>query len=380
MQSNSNRTTNRRDFTGLAARWLDRALRQNPHVPIEEADIQRIVVIKPCCLGDMLMATPALRALTQTYPDAVLSVVTDAWTRPAIETSPRVDHIIPFPESGGFRTAVQLGWNLRQYHFDMGISLDRSPVPALALRIAGIPIRSGIDSNGRGIGLTHRVVPETDQHETQLYLSTMEALGIENLTEYPEYHVPDDAVRQARALVPTNSERPLVVVHPGGAVNPGVAMLEKRWPATSFGELASLLLQEAGATVVLVGAESDRNAVETTKQFAHGPVIDLCGQLSLGELAGLVRESDLYVGNDSGTTHLASAVGTPVVAIFGPTSPNRYRPLGRRTRVCAPDESWRLSEELDLRTANRSTLPDITSVPLPAVLNACLDLLRGTSG
>ena len=377
MQNNSNRTASQRDFTGLVARWLDRALRQTPRVPVEQADIQRIVVIKPCCLGDMLMATPVLRALTQSYPDAALAVVTDSWTRPAIGSNPRVDHIIEYPDSGAIRGAVQLGWKLRQYRFDLGISLDRSPIPALAMRIAGIPYRAGIDSQGRGIGLTHRVTPEPDQHETELYLSTLTTLGIENLTEYPEYHVPDQSIIDIRSRVSTSNDRPLVIVHPGGAVNPGVEMLEKRWPATSFGELVSLLLQEAGATVALVGTETDRNAVETTKQFARGPVVDLCGQLSLEELAALIRESSLYVGNDSGTSHLASAVGTPVVTIFGPTSPRRYRPLGRRTRVCAPEAAWKASDDADLRTADRSNLPDIASVPLPAVLNACLDLLGG---
>jgi heptosyltransferase II len=380
MQTNLNQANSTRDFTGTFARLLDRVLRsRKPVSGPEDLTVERIVVIKPCCLGDMLMATPVLRALSQRFPDASLAVATGEWTQPAIETNPRVDQIIRFPESGSLRSAIQLGWLLRSYRFDLGISLDRSPASALALRIAGIPIRCGIDSQGRGVGLTSRVEPTPGQHETELYLSTLEPFDVEHLTEYPEYYVPDEATLKTRSLVPDSGDRPLVIVHPGGAVNPGVEMLEKRWPATSFGELVSLLSQEANATVVLVGTESDRNAVDTTKQFAQVPVIDLCGQLSMPELAAVTRAADLYVGNDSGTTHLASAVGTPVVAIFGPTSPNRYRPLGRKTRVCAPQASWDLQEQGDLRTMTRAQLPDISEVPLPAVLNACLDLLNGSN-
>jgi heptosyltransferase II len=358
---------------------LDRAIRPRHDVPLPlERDVQNLVVIKPCCLGDMLMATPAIRALAQRFSDAAVTVVTDAWTRPAIETSPRIDHLILYPAANPLWSAIQVAYRMRPFKFDVGVSLDRSPATALALWLAGIPVRAGIDSSSRGVGLTHRVTPEKDQHETHLYLAAIRELGIDQASEYPEYYVPDEAIRRVESMLPGSQDRRVVVIHPGGAVNPGVAMLEKRWPATNFGELAALLSQEAGATIVVAGQESDRNAVETLKQFARSPVIDLCGQLSLDEFAAICQRASLYVGNDSGVTHLASAVGTPVVAIFGPTSPNRYRPLGRRVRVCAPEESWSTPEDDDLRSVPRSSLPDIASVPLPTVLNACMELLDGS--
>lgn len=378
MQRSLKTPISNRDLTGTAARLADRLLRprRQPELP-DDDQVRNIVVIKPCCLGDMLMATPVLRALSIRYPEASITVVTGSWTQPAVETSPRIDQVIRYPETSAFRTALQLGWQLRSFSFDIGISLDRSPVPALALRLAGTPIRAGIDSHSRGIGLTHRVEPQPDQHETDLYLSVLNSAHFEHLSQYPEYHVPDDALHRISELAPIGRDRKLVVIHPGGAVNPGVAMLEKRWPATNFGELVSLIGEEANATIVLVGAESDRNAIDTVREFARYPVIDLGGRLSFTELAALCHHASLYVGNDSGATHLASAVGAPVVAIFGPTSPRRYRPLGRRTRVCAPEESWSLSDPGDLRTSDRVRLPDIAAVPLPTVLNSCLEMLNG---
>jgi heptosyltransferase II len=328
----------------------------------------------------MLMATPVLRALDQQAPNADIVGVTGSWSRPAIETSPRLSGIIDYPDGHPLQAALKLAWQLRGLEFDLGISLDRSPAPALALRFAGIPIRAGIDSANRGIGLTHSVEPAGDQHETELYSSILTALGISDVPDHPEYHVPDEELRASRDIAPAGTrEHPVVIIHPGGAVNPGVAMLEKRWPATNYGELASLLTQETGASIVLVGTESDRSAVDTVRQFARGPVLDLCGQLSLPELAAITSRASLYIGNDSGTTHLASAVGTPVVAIFGPTNPRMYRPLGRRTRICAPVESWSLEPASDLRMTDQSRrrLPDIAKVPLPEVLNACIELMEG---
>lgn len=378
MPNNSQTETERRAESGRLIRWAEGLLRprSQPHIS-EPDDIQRIVVIKPCCLGDMLMATPALRALSTHFRRAEITVVTGEWTQPAIETSPRIDQLIRYPDANSYWTAIQTARLMRPFRFDIGISLDRSPVTALSLWLAGIPVRVGINSGSRGLGLTHRVEPETGQHETDLYLSVLKSIGIESNQRDPEYAVPDDVLARVSELVPARKDRPLVVIHPGGAVNPGVAMLEKRWPATNFGELAHLLAHEAGATVVIVGSDSDREAVNTVKQFASVPVVDLCGQLSLPELAGFCKQASLYIGNDSGTTHLASAVGTPVVAIFGPTNPRRYAPTGRRTRICAPQASWDLNSDDDLRSIDRTTLPNIASVPLPNVLNACLELLGG---
>jgi heptosyltransferase II len=378
MHHNSKTQSNNLTLSDRLLGLADRALRprNQPDLP-PDVDVRNIVVIKPCCLGDMLMATPVIRSLSQRFPEADLTVATSEWSQPAIQTNPRIDHLIIYPQSNPLTTAVQVAWYMRPFKFDLGVSLDRSPVVPLALRLAGVPIRVGIASGSRGLGLTHRVVPERDQHETDLYLATLHALGIDESARNPEYHVPDDALVRVREFIPGGGDRNIVVLHPGGAVNPGVAMLEKRWPATNFGELAQLLFREANAIVVVVGTESDRGAAETLKEFAHVPVIDLCGRLSLPELAALISKASLFIGNDSGTTHLASAVGTPVVAIFGPTNPNRYRPLGRRTRICAPKESWSLEDPGDLRVTDRALLPDIANVPLPAVLNACLELLKG---
>jgi heptosyltransferase II len=378
MLHNSNPIPEPRDYTGTVSRILDFALRPRSHAnDVQEVSVQRVLIIKPCCLGDMLMATPVVRAVSQQLPEASISVATTEWTKPAIETNPRVDQVIRYPPEGTLRSAIRLGWALRSHRYDLGVSLDRSPGCALAMAVAGIPNRLGIDSNGRGIGLSHRVSPQSDQHETELYLSVIESFGFEPSKTHPEYQVPDDAIVSINQLIPDNRERKLVILHPGGAMNPGVAMLEKRWPATNFGELAALLENECNSTVVLVGSETDRDAISTTKDFARAPVIDLCGQLSLPQLAALASRADLYIGNDSGTTHLASAVGTPVVAIFGPTNPQKYRPLGRRTRICATDDSWNISGAIDLRSADRGRLPDIATVPLPTVFNACIELLEG---
>jgi heptosyltransferase II len=365
-------------LVGRLARAADRVLRPRHRlVQPHPSSVRRVAIVLPCCLGDLLMATPAIRALNQHYSRAEIVIVTQRWAAPAIESNPRVAGMIEFPGNKGPGDLTGIALKLRRERFDLGVSLDRSPTISSLLSLAGMTFRAGIDNRGRGVGLSHRATPEPRQHETELYLSVLKPLGIVHEQLEPEFFVPDDAVERVRGLVPRSDTAPLVVIHPGGAVNPGAAVLEKRWPATSFGELAALLIRERGATVVLVGAESDRSAVDTVRDFARAPVIDLCQQLSLAEVGAVCKQASLFVGNDSGVTHLASAAGTPTVALFGPTSPRRYRPLGRNAIVCAPPESWEIDADIDLRRAVPTSLPDIATVPLPLVFNTCLDLIDG---
>ncbi len=306
--------------------------------------VRRVLVLKPCCIGDVLMATPALRALRRGLPQAHIAVGVGSWSRAALEGNPDVDELI---DTGmvGIRgqyspgDVVALARRLRQGRFEAALVLDRSPVVALLPWLAGIPLRAGLDSRGRGFGLQVRVhVPRRGaRHEVDLYLDVVRAVGI-----------PVDASTEARRLrfVPAPGacaeveqlvrslglagRVPLVVIHPGGGTNPGMALALKRWPAERFGWLAARLERELGAAVVIAGAAPDREAcaqaVETAQQAGAAPA-NLCERLSFGQLAALAARCDLFIGNDAGTTHLAAAAGAPVLALFGPTAPYTYGPL-----------------------------------------------------
>lgn len=365
----------------LAARALDRVARPSAPVPAPKPEtVRRIVVVKPCCLGDLLMATPVPRSLGEAFPGARIDVVTTPWSAPALTGNPHVAEILTYPPRITPWQLGRLAWTLRRRHYDLGISLDRSPTVNALLRLAGIPVRAGIDSGGRGIGLTHRVAPDPDHptHETELFLQVLEPLGIAPGRVEPEYHVPPEALGMAERLIPCGAG-PVVLMHPGGAVNPGTTMLSKRWPPASFAALATRLVNELGAEVMLVGAGSDRTAVDAVTRHAEVPLLNFCGWLSLPALAALSARADLYVGNDSGTTHLAAAVGTPTVTIFGPTSPRRYRPLGARSRVCAPAASWGLAASDLRRHSAGGPATAIDQVTVDEVFAACRELLEAAS-
>ena len=131
---------------------------------------------------------------------------------------------------------------------------------------------------------------------------------------------------------------PLVILHPGGGQNPARPDERKQWPVERFALLGSQLIRKQGARVVLVGGEQDRPLTQAVQGMMTTSVVDLAGRLTLGKLGALCEVADLYVGNDTGPTHIAVAVGCPTLAIFGPSDPAFSGPYAPRGRV---EALWR---------------------------------------
>ena len=291
---------------------------------------RRILVLRRCCLGDVLMTTPLLAALDETYPAAGITYATGPWSRAALGGNPRVDEVWTLPAGGGIAAWLATVRCLRRGRFDLAMLPERSPLVHLAAWLARIPRRVGLDSGGRGFALTDAVPTRGVRHEVERSLDLARALGI---AVPPGPHRPEylpapasiarvDALLEERGVVP-----PLLVVHPGGGANPGAVMTSKRWPTERFGQLADALHARHGGSVVLVGAPDDRPCVDATRAAMETAALDVCGALSLDELGALCCRAALYIGNDSGATHLAEACGAPTVVVFGPTDPAMYGPV-----------------------------------------------------
>jgi ADP-heptose:LPS heptosyltransferase len=345
---------------------------------------RRALILKPCCIGDVLMATPLARAIHARWPDVALDWAVDAHSRPVLEGNPHLTELVD--ASGCIRGDLRLrDWlrtarTLRRRKYDTVFVPDRSPLLTLLARVSGAPTRVGLASGWRGWAHTVRAKtsPEDARHESAIYLALAAAAGIETgagdlrpvfrpsaedertaaaalaqvglaLDADSELSGSSRSSAVASAAAPASSSRVRIVLHPGGGENPGTHMPSKRWPAERFGALAARLTRgdamrdHKPADVLVVGGPGDRalaaqvvataagvdagQASVAGSSAAAGRVIDLAGRLSLGATAALIATADAYVGNDSGVAHLAAAVGTPVVVLFGPTSAARYGPV-----------------------------------------------------
>lgn len=292
-----------------------------------------IVLLKPCCIGDVIMTTPLLEVLQASYPTATITYVTGTWSKTIAEHHPAVAHIIDCGKVGipGRYTIaeyLQLARQLRRLHFDMAFVLDRSPMMTLLPWLALIPRRVGPDSLGRGFALTDRVPVSTDrthlQHQADIYLDLARALKLP--INHPRMRFVTTE-QERSSIEPAMQQR--VAVFPGGGSNPGMDLTAKRWPATRYHALVERLVKERGVQVLLTGGPGD---VELNQQVMQGldlpagSVRNMAGKTSFGETAALTESCALFIGNDSSPMHLAAAVGIPVIAIFGPTSPEEYGP------------------------------------------------------
>ncbi|WP_149400129.1 lipopolysaccharide heptosyltransferase II [Dictyobacter arantiisoli] len=293
------------------------------------------MLIKPCCIGDLIMTTPLLEVLRQNYPTARITFVTGTWSKAIAEHHPAVDEIINcgsigIPGRYTIKEYVKLARQLRQSHFDLAFVLDRSPMLTLLPWLAGITRRVGPDSLGRGFSLTDRVPVSTDpthlQHQAEIYLDLVRALDLK--VDHPRMRFVTTPAEQ-QSIYPASTTTRQVVVFPGGGSNPGMDLTAKRWPLERYRALTARLVNELGLQVLLIGGESDKALNQQLLdglEVPAGLVVNLAGKTSFGESAAQIEACALFIGNDSSPMHLAAAVGTPVLAIFGPTSPTEYGP------------------------------------------------------
>lgn len=298
---------------------------------------ERIIILKPCCIGDVVFTTPLLMALRRAYPVAQIDWAVGSMAIAALRGHPAINMLIdtgplanPAARPGSMLRLVR---TLRRGRYDLAVVPDRSRLLGLAVLQALIPNRAGLDSGGRGFAYTIRAVidPVTIRHEAEIYLDVGRALGLDVSDCWANVPPTADSLTAADAILREHGipgER-LIVVHPGGGVNAGMTMLLKRWPPERFAGLAARAADALGngAQIAVIGLESDRDSVEAFRAALGRPVIDLTSRLSLPVTAALAARAALYIGNDNGVAHLAAAAGARVLMIFGPSDPRRYAPF-----------------------------------------------------
>lgn len=309
----------------------------------------RVLIIKPCCLGDVILTTATVAAVAKARPDLRIDYLVSEWSRPVLLGNPRLTRLVPTGVNGsnlGWKICLGLAWKLRQKGYRAALVLDRSPRLNLLPWLAGIPVRAGVDNLWRGFALNVRATQSGGlKHEAEVYLDVARALGVTPQEPRLEFFVSKEAgasFRQKALKLGLDLDRPVVTIHPAGGQNPDTQVLSKRWLPEGFAEIASRLVSR-GYQVILVGADSDRpvvSAVQDNLAKSHAGqsenVIDGCGQFDLAESGALLAHSRLFVGNDTGLMHLAVAAGTDVVAVFGPSSTVAYGPYTARGRSVSP--------------------------------------------
>lgn len=304
------------------------------------SDPKRILIVLPSWVGDVVMATPALRAIRELYPDAHISYLMRRYVKPVCAGMPWADKLITYRtgktnKKAGKGQFVELAARLRSRKFDTAILLPNSFKSALICKMARIERIIGFERDGRGFLLTDKLLPPRDRGKfvpspiVKYYLGIAHYLGSKHKDLSLKLFVTElerqDAIAALhRAGVDPSLDRPgnhgrppLVILNPGAQY--GAA---KCWLPEYFAQLSDRLVSELGATVLISSAPRERKIVDEIHRYARHPFIDLQKSgLTLGTLKEITRRCDLMVTNDTGPRHIAAAFDVPVVTIFGPTHP-----------------------------------------------------------
>lgn len=294
---------------------------------------QRILVVGPAWVGDMVMAQSLLITLKERFPDSEIDVLAPSWSRPLLARMPEVHAAVMLPiEHGEFGYGVRkrLGRALNR-RYTRAVVLPRSWKSALVPAFAGIPIRTGYRGEWR-FGLINdmrkldkKLLPQT----VQRYV----ALGLERdaplppVIHKPYLRVDKDNQAMLLDINRLHLDKPVVALLPGAEYGPA-----KRWPLDRYGELAKRLIA-SGKQVWVFGSAKEHTLGDAIVKQAGEGVVNLCGGTKLVDVVDLLALAQSAVSNDSGLMHMAAAVGVKLVAIYGSSSPDYTPPLTDKADV-----------------------------------------------
>lgn len=291
---------------------------------------KRILIVNVNWVGDIIFSTPFIRAVRDAHPDSYIACLVHPRCKEMLYLNPRINDIIVYDEKGrhrGFFGKIPLVMELRRRKFDTAFILHRSFTKSLLAYLAGIKERIGYPTKNRAFILTKTVEePSHEVHKVEYFLNIARACRIPVKDASYEFFVNDanrDFIDGFLKRSGADEKKPLVVICPGGNWDP------KRWPGENFARLSDIIADKFNADIAIAGAKKDEAlAMTISDMMKHKPIIT-CGQTTLTELGALLEKARLVIANDTGPMHMAVAMKTRVIALFGPTSPKLTGPYGK---------------------------------------------------
>jgi lipopolysaccharide heptosyltransferase II len=303
--------------------------------PPRPDEVRRILIRANNWIGDVVMISPAVRAIRAHFRDARIAILAKRWVLDAVRGHPYYDDLVEFDDEGrhrGARGRLRLAAELRRERFDLAVLFQKAFEAAFLACAAGARRRYGYATDGRSALLTDALpLPPPGTHHVDVFLGLARALGCPVADPHPVFHLGPEAERAADGLLERagfGSHAPLVAIHAGASKAP------RAWHPGRFALLGRGLVERAEARLILLGGPGDgailaeiAGATPRERTLVPDP------RTPLRTSAALLARCHLFVGNDSGPMHLAAALGVPAVAIFGPGDPDRTAPRSARAPV-----------------------------------------------
>lgn len=307
--------------------------------PGTRSDFKRILLVRTDRIGDVLLSTPVIKALRDHYPHAYIAMMVAPYAKEVVEGNPWLDEVIIYDKDAkhkSWRRTLKFSRNLAKKRFDLVIALHPTNRAHMVTFLAGIPKRLGYDRKLAAL-LTDKIAHSKqlgEKHELEYNLDFLRHLGIE--AQDKRTHIPLKPESEKWAVELLEKEN-ITAKDKLLGIHPGASCPSKIWPVERLAQVADKLAEKYGFKVIILAGPKDLAKAEVTQKQMRHPVLNLAGKTSVSQMASILKRCALFISNDSGPVHIAGAVGTPVISIFGRAqkglSPKRWGPLGKRDRV-----------------------------------------------
>ena len=317
----------------------------------------KILVIKLRAIGDVVMSTAVIPNLRHAFPSAEIDFLVDHQALDAVKGHPHLNRVLALPrirrrgsrKSRSFREMISLVYQLRKRHYDMVFDLYGNPRSALLAWMTHAPIRVGFDFRGRRWLYTRRIPPRGDfVHEVEFNLDALSGMGIPIVERNPMFPLSDGDLTFIDNWIQKSNLR--------GAKRIGFHVWggwpAKRWGLDRFAHLADRLIESWNVDIVLLWGPGEKQAADSVMEQMSHPA-RLAPETTLKQLGALIQRCDLVIANDSGPMHIAAALGTPVVGIYGPTKARLQGPYGSGHRAV-------YKKDLECLGCNKQSCPAMT--------------------
>jgi len=294
--------------------------------------MRNVLIIKLRYIGDVLLATPAARAIKAARSDVRVTMMVNRGTEDVLSGNPDLGEIMVL-DKGSLAAQWRLIAGLRRQRFDTVIDLTDGDRSAFLSWISGAPVRIGFNDEHRWRGrcYTQVVQPVSGvQHRIDRDLEALKLISIQAGSKDLQFWLTPEEENSADQLLDQlgiQQSQPIVILQPGARY------WFKAWPPERFAELADRLTAQYGCQVLIGGSDQDIELAQQIRQMAKSSPVIMAGRTTIKQFAAIAKKSALFIGSDSGAMHIAAAVGTPVVALFGPSNPAEWGPRGEATEV-----------------------------------------------
>jgi len=302
-------------------------------------DFKRILIARTDRIGDVLLSTPLIKALRDKYPQAYIAMMVSPYARDIVEGNPYLDKVIIYDKERlhkSWLNSLKFARGLKRKKFDLAFILHPTNRVHLVSFLAGIPKRVGYDRK-LGFLLTDRIKHTKqlgEKHELEYNLDLLRYLGIEPQDKNLYMPIKPESEKWVRELFRQEG------IHEADkllAIHPAASCPSKIWSAERFAQAADKLAQKYGFKILVIAGPKDLKTAEVLVKHLRSGVINLAGKTSVSQLASLLKRCALFISNDSGPVHIACAIGTPVISIFGRNqaglSPRRWGPVGLKDKI-----------------------------------------------